>query len=263
MTTHAEYDSLPGITASAIKAGRVSMRHMRQEMLRVRDGSDATPAMRWGTLAHCIVLEPQLFDVAVTIYDGTKRGNAWEAEKAMAEGMGRIIITSAERDRLAAMRDAANSDRHFRFVRETVSAFEVTETWTDPLYGAAKARVDGLGSDALLEYKTARTIDKHAFMGACERLGYHLQLAWYWHGCGRPAHVWCVAQESEPPYCVGCFEGPFGTLEKAYQEAADIARMYRACEAAQSFPGIYDGPQVYERPAWATGEEWTVDEQEG
>jgi len=255
---NSEYDAMPGITASAIKKGRISMAHMRYEMLKPRDDSDSTPSMRTGKLMHLSALQPEL----LLPFDGQRRGAAWELVKAQAELEGKTPVPRAEWDNLTEARAVLLADRSFRLAWYGVDAIERSVVWDCAPYGLARARPDARGPNVLIEYKSARSIEKRAFMNACESMGYALQLAWYWHGCGRPAHVWCVAQESSAPWCVGCFEVPIGTLQTAYEEAATIAARYRCCEAANSFPGPYDGPQTYERPEWAGGE-WTVEIDEG
>jgi hypothetical protein len=132
--------------------------------------------------------------------------------------------------------------------------------WTDGIYGLAKARPDGAAPDLLVEYKTSRQIGVRWFCSDAWRRGYHLGLAWYWHGMGEPQNVWIINQESGAPYACACYPIPGEQLAGWYIEAASIATQYRICEQHGGapggiFPGPYSGqPQAFERPAWAGGD---------
>lgn len=270
-----EYNQLPGITASALKAGRTSMAHMRLEMLRERDDADQTPALRWGKLAHAALLEPPVFAGKIAVHPDTytnKKGDEseWSMKGAAcrdwcAEHADKWIVSQKELDKLTAMQTAAQADRMFRTVMSQVEAREVTVEWTDKAYGKAKGRLDGKGAAMILEYKTSGSIAPLvSLMRKCEGYGYAWQMAWYWHGAGRPDNVWMIVQETGPrsPFCVGCFNVAPTILEKAYDEAAEVAKMYHVCESIGAFPGPYDGAQTFERPVWA-GEDVDLTDTEG
>jgi hypothetical protein len=247
--TDQDYGALPGITASAIKAGRLSMAHMRHEMLRPRDDSDATPALRWGKLAHAALLEPVRFASMIAVWTGGRRaGPAWTAFEAA--NVGKVDVTPVELERLTAMQVSSRADKDSRFALSQVSETERVIQWTDPTLGPCKCRLDGWCERVILEYKTTRTVDKRRFLNQAESLGYHLQLGWYWHAAGRPENVWLVTQESAAPYCVVTYSVAASVLETAYQEALDIAARYRVCEVCNSYPGPHPGVQNFERPAW-------------
>ena len=245
------YNTIPGITASSLKAGRLSMAHMRFQMLRPRDSGGETPAMRMGTLAHMALLEPLRCVSECVIFCGNKTKQPKEWKEFKAENKGRQIVTRAEMDMLTGMSKASKADKSVRRALADVKETEKAITWNDKNYGVAKARLDGFGVGTLLEYKTTKNIERAAFMRQCEGLGYHIQLGWYWHGCGRPADVFMVAQEKTEPYCCGVFRVPHVTLELAYEEADSLARKYRICEGLNVFPGPYDSIVDYERPGYA------------
>jgi hypothetical protein len=252
--TNAEYGNLPGITATAIKAGRLSMAHMRHQMLRERDDSDATPALRFGKLAHMALLEPMKFAQSIAVWDGGRRqGSLWASWAT--ENMGKEQVSSDELATFTAMQAALRADTDARFALSRASEFERVIQWSDQTHGACKARLDGAGDRVLVEFKTCKSIGKRGFLNQAESLGYTLQLAWYWHGAGRPENVWLVAQESAPPYCCVTYNAAASVLEQAYQECAEIAARYRACEACGQFPGPHPGVQAWERPAWTACDE--------
>lgn len=249
--TLAEYNALPAISASAIKRGRLSMAHMRHEMLRPRDGADGdTPALRFGRLAHAALFEPVRFAVMIAVWGGArKQGGLWDGFKAANEG--KELVTRAELDRLQAMQEAARADLRVRSLLGQASRFEHAVAWQDDRAGACKCRADACGDGLLIEYKTAARIESRSWLRSAETLGYPLQLGWYWHGLGEPGNVWVICQESVPPYCCATYQVPAALLVQAYGEAAEIAALYRACEVCGVFPGPYPDILIYERPTWA------------
>ena len=258
--TEVEYGALPGITASAIKAGRQSMAHMRHAMLRPR-GEVGSPAMRIGTLAHRAILEPDRYAESTVVWTGgNKRGKVYDAFSDMHAC--KDILSEAEASAIMAMRSAVMQDGDAARLLADCTVFEYVAMFDGGTgVGACKARLDGCAgrgaSGMLLDYKTTREIGKDGarFMRSAEGMGYSHQLAWYWLAMGKPSNVWIIAQESAAPYSVAVFWVPASALEPALEECLDIARMYRVCEMTGHFPGPTRGVVTWERPAWATGEQ--------
>jgi hypothetical protein len=255
----ANYNGHAGITKSAICAARIdgdtlSMAHMHAAMTADRDDdSDASAAMRWGTLAHAALLEPATLAARVAVWDGAKRGSEYLTFKADVQARGLEIVTRGELDKLTAMNAAIRADKDARWIVGQCDRTEVGIEWTDGDYGLAKGRLDGCGAGMLLEYKTCRSISRRAFLNAGFTMGYHIGAAWYWHGYGRPEAVYILAQQSTAPYTVCSYVVPHTVLALAYEESREIAMRYRMAERAGVFSGPYSGLQTYELPAWATG----------
>lgn len=264
--TEQEYGRLEGISASAIKAGMKSMAHMRMVMQRPRSDENATPAMRWGKLAHMAILEPNRFAAETAVWTGSRRaGKEWE--QWQERHAGKHQITQDEREQLMSMQAAVLAHHNADMLIRHTDAFERPIQWDggDGI-GKCKARVDGCGAGymgatgacggLLIEYKTCKELGKGAqkFLRQAESLGYPLQLAWYWAGLGRPEHVWCIAQESVEPYSVATIWVPAAVLEGALHEAETIAKTYRICEKNGIFAGPAPDVVTWERPAWAVGE---------
>lgn len=247
-------DNQIALRATAIKAGRISMAHMRLAMTTPRDTAPETPAMRWGKLVHLAVLEPDTF-AKVPHYPGAKRaGKAWD-EFASLVRSGPYTMGD-ERETLKDIR-AACARQLDRLPR--IASTEVTIEWCDAMqYGNAMARVDALfDGGGWLELKTARSIAPRPFLSQAESLGYLLQLGWYDFGA-KMLHMtgerWVLAVESAPPYATAIYHVAPHLLAHGYEQCVEIARRYRACEAVGSFPGPFDDVTLeFERPAWADG----------
>lgn len=265
--TEQEYGQMKGITASAIKAGKTSMAHMRMVMQRPRTDDGATPAMRWGKLAHMAILEPNRFAADTAVWTGGRRaGKEWE--QWQDQHAGKHQITQAEREQLVSMSLAVSMDSCAANLIRHCDSFEKAIEWDggDGI-GQCKARVDGCGAGymgatgacggLLIEYKTCKDLGKGAqkFLRGAESLGYPLQLAWYWRGLGRPEHVWCIAQESVDPYSIATIWVPADVLEGALHEAETIAKTYRIAEKNGIFHGPAPDVVTWERPAWSVQEQ--------
>jgi len=262
MTTlinQAEYRGQGRLSASAIKAGRVSMKHMRDAM--TGESKEQTPAMRMGTLIHAAVLEPDVFAAEVEIWEGAKRGNAWAEFKAAHDA--EWIVSRDEHAKLLAIMASVHSHRDaHRMISD--SEHEVSIDWSSPRYGEAMARLDGYGERCgIFDIKTTQSIRPRDFFRTCYGFGTHIQMGWYRLGVqvhtgfgDIPVHV--IAVEQTPPYDCVVYRVPEPILDTGLEEAETIAVQYRCCEAAGYFAGVADTIQEYELPAWASGGERDV-----
>lgn len=252
-----EYAKLPGLTASAIKAGTKSMLHMHHAITE-RGRTEETDSLRWGRLVHAAVLEPDAFAKRSTVWQGGRRsGKEWDAFAADHEPA--WIVTASESAKLATMRAALHSNSDAQRVIRWAKTEQALQ-WTDTLYGAGKALCDGITENAsgvsLVEYKTTSKIAPYGFAAQAYGLGYHLQLAWYAHGIksalGKyPSNVWLIAQEAKPPFDVVVYNVPTALLFSAYEKCVQIAARYRVHEMAGTFPGVADQVLTFELPSYA------------
>jgi hypothetical protein len=254
---HAEYLSLPGISASAIKAGAVSMAHMREVM--ICSHKEPSPAMMAGTRIHAAVLEPDRLAERLHVWTGgVKRGKDWDA---FSDGKPREwIVTFDEVDELDAIASAVKASRPAQEVLGNALGYEYTLQWTDRLLGQCKARLDCITRNAVIDLKTTAQIDPRAFGRTFASLDYLLQLGWYCHGYelihGERPQCFVVAQETARPYATVVYEVDEDLLVMGYDRAYDIALRYRACEACGEYPGPASellGIRDY-LPGWYTGD---------
>jgi len=248
----AEYKAIQAISATAIKAGAVSMKHMHAVM--TEDERAETPAMRWGFLVHLAILEPESFIGRVAIFDGTKRGKAWDEFKTANDSLD--IITADEHDRLMAISTAVRSNKAAGDLI-TNTLHELSVRANDATTGQAKARLDGFSPIlGVVELKTTARIQPELFAKQFVGMGYDLQVGWYCDLARRhyeldamPAcHV--IAIESKPPYDVAVYRVPDMVINVGKSKARKIAEAYRQAEKAGVFPGVMDGVKELVMPAW-------------
>lgn len=233
-----EYQAIDAINATAIKAGAVSMKHMRAVM--TGRTKEQTPAMRLGSLVHLAILEPAKLSASTAIWQaGRRAGKDYEA--FCVENEGREIITQAERDELTTFAQAVHAND---LARELIagSEHEVTLEWSAQSYGYAKARLDGVTENGdVIELKTVSRIND--FGAQFARMGYDLQCGWYREGLNiakgkRKRNVWIIVVESQPPYDVAVWRVPSNALQGGLNRAQEIASRYRVCECTGVFPGV-------------------------
>jgi hypothetical protein len=251
--TFAEYQALPAINASAIKAGfALSMKHMHAIM--TGKPKEQTPAMKWGKMVHSAILERELFFDTMNVFDGTKRGKDWEAFKDGKDID--TIVTRDELSELAAISEAVhlNPDAH-RLIRR--STHEQTAIWSDPDYGSAKARLDGFSvEDGMIELKTTSKIKPDMFAKQFCGMGYDIQCGWYCEGARLsglskklPA-CFVIVIESSEPFDVAVYELPNTVIKVGLSKAKRIATAYRQAEKSGVFAGVSEGITELVMPSW-------------
>jgi len=252
--TSEDYHAAPGINATSIKRGRQSMLAMHHAMTQP---SEDSPAKRWGRLVHGILLEPERCVTDWRVWEGAKRGKAWA--EFQEDNAAYTIITRDEAGRLEAIHKAVRSNPDAcRYLDGGDS--EVSVRWQADAYGLAKARLDKVQRNTLVDVKTTSTIQPDRFWSAAYNYGYHLQFGWYRYGYAtandvQPPPFCVVVVESSPPHDSWVARVPDPILDDGYAEAAEIAHKYKVCCDMGCWPGVASAVIEYELPRWA---DWTV-----
>lgn len=257
--THEEYSLLPGLNATAIKAGMHSMRRMHRtikgQIVRKSD------ALTMGSIIHRAALEPDTVLTNIIVWEGgAKRGKAWLEFQSEHGGMD--IISTAERDTLeSALRGLRANKTAMRLIGETIH--EQSVTWDDPVLGACKCRPDGLCQKYLLEVKTTAQPSESMFGQQFFRLGYAEQLGWYHDGVTRlelfppdlPVKMIIIGTDGDGD-CWVIDPVQDNIVKDGKESAREIAARYRACQAAGTFPGVTGGEDCGHLivPKWMGGQ---------
>jgi hypothetical protein len=254
-----QYSDLAGCNWSLLREMAKSPAHYAH---RLHNPRSDTPAMRFGRAVHTCVLEPDLFPVHWTLYDGRRAGNAWQEFAAVNSDKG--ILTVDEYETVLAIRDSVQ--RHklaARLLRRGKS--EVTLRWVDPATRIrCKARLDHLCGDALTDLKTTKDVDNRVFGRLAERMAYHGQLGFYRRGLlatgHKPAPVHILAVEAEAPHDVAVFAVDEDVLEAGDMLVAKLLHQVKTCRRLRRWPGRYESEESLEFPAWAlpAGSDYTT-----
>ena len=245
----AQYRAIPALNASAIKAGRTSMLHMRHA---IQSETEATSAMARGTLIHSMVLDPNFWG-QIVINDENRNSSLFKAFAKTFES--KTILKTEQAEELRAIESAvkANKDAVDLLTR---CAYEVTAEWLRSDCGACKARFDALANDHtfFIDLKTCSDISPRAVGSQFVSLGYDIQYGWYRDGLenitGKRAKVYQVNIETSTPYDVTVDEVYPEACDNGLQQAIEIATRYRECERSGVFPGVRGYIAKMELPQW-------------
>lgn len=190
-------------------------------------------AFRIGRLVDCAVLGgPQ-----PVVFEGTRRGKAWEAFRA--EHDERDIYTASEVAAAAPVSEAVLSNRRAMEVLEAgIPKRRIAWDW---IGRNCSGEPDVGGLDVLVDLKTCRTADPARFAREAIWYGYHAQLAWYRNGLElagkpRPREVYIVAAEKAPPYPVTVFRLTEDALDAGLRLCRGWLERLLVCEDADVWP---------------------------
>ena len=136
---------------------------------------------------------------------------------------------------------------------------EVTAIWaSDGL--ECKGRFDWLRFNDIVDLKTTRANSLREFSHDCARYLYHGQVAWYADGAiaaglnPRDADMpYIIAAQTVEPYDVWVLRVSGLAIEAGRNLCRELLAKYRACQAADFWPGIAPEEIDLELPSWAAG----------
>lgn len=248
-----KYRPLQRMNPSTLKAGRVSMKHLRYaETAQDKD----TRAKSLGRATHTAILERDRFDETVAVWEGHKRGKAWSEFKAENEGLD--ILTEPEYENLVGMAEAVSNEP---LALDALRGCSPEVTLICEEHGVpCKGRMDAWRVGHIADLKTAARIDPYRFGREAERMGYHISLGLYrrWARSltGKDHSVSIIAVESSPPYDVMVIPMDEAVLDSGEARGVALIQAYRHCKKTNVWPGVSGGELVpLHWPEWAMDEE--------
>lgn len=165
-------DEIDGLNWSKLAPMRESAAACKAAMDNPRP---STASQDFGTAAHTFILEPQKFDDEVAVWQGTRRGKAWDNFKLRNEN--RLIITSSEHLILERM---GNRFREHPLTKDINRNALVEQSGVWDVDGVrCKGRLDILWGNRVIDLKTTRHDNIEDFVRDAEKYGYLHQLAFY------------------------------------------------------------------------------------
>lgn len=227
-----------------------------------------TPALIFGTLVHCLLLEPDSFNKQFAVWDDTIKKTTKEGKAAYAEFtddlMGRQEVSRTMYEQATVMALLARSTP---FVGKLlVGEHEKPIKWTDEMTGEiCKIRLDCLteigGKPVIVDYKTTADASTDGFMRSAINYGYDFQAGMYCEGVEKvtgqkPLFVF-VAQEKTPPYAVNILQADNLMVQRGYDIFRELIGIYHECKITDNWYGYLGAYNVINNlslPAWLAKE---------
>jgi hypothetical protein len=250
--TFDDYLKIDAVSASGLKAMRKSP---REYLHATTQGRKATRAMGLGTGTHAAVFEPARFATEYVVWDGDRRGKAYDA--FCEAHPNEVILKRGEYDLCCGMRDAARAHPVAGPLLAPPGEAEKVWRWKDEETGLdCKARTDWWRTGLLADLKTSADIDARRFAATVYRLGYHIQAAHYRaalaaNGIVVPPPFTIIAVESSPPHDVAVFEIDDDFLFAGEVERSELMARVSVCRRTHLYPGRYPEMAPLSLPAWA------------
>lgn len=249
------YDEIKAVNWSSLKHMATSPLEYRW---RVDHPETRKPAWVLGSAVHTLVLEPAKFDSRFAVFEGTRRGKAWDEWLDAHPG-----IESLKPDELEQARAIADAIMGHRDASKLIKAcrFEEVTTWTDEVTGlACKGRIDAIGPTVIVDLKTSRDIAPRSFSRAVGQYLYHGQLAFYCDGAIAAGKLSAdhdppaiIAAQSGAPYDVAVYELSEDALTQGRLLYRSLLTRLVACHASGLWPGVAPDRMVLDLPRWIPG----------
>jgi len=263
--TARDYHAIEAASASKLrKLWQSTPAHLKAEMDKPKD----SPALRLGSLAHSLVLEPEkpLGGIAVPPEEyvpgkrWTYAANACKEWRKEQEAAGNTVLTPDEYETLQGI---VRSVAAHPFARATLEAgrAEVSCVVDDVTNGVpVKCRIDFVpdAGDFLVDLKTAQSAEPREFERAAYSHGYHIQAALYlavWNtlaGADNPKTGFrFIVVEKAAPYAMNVFEASPEFLEKGRRDFATSLATYARCVRENHWPAYPVQIQSLGLPSYA------------
>jgi len=257
----ADYFKMPGENWSKIKHVLTSPAHYKAELAKERKTTDA---MRIGTAAHTLILEPHLWDeqirmapTALMTGSGTlssgKEARAWLATVPVDC----TVLTDDEAERVRGMAQAVADHEAAQEVLRLCKTRELSFTWQS-MGKHRKGSADALGSGILCDLKTdgewGETTTPFSFVNKADRLHYFGQFGYYQEGLAENGHqidemIWTVVG-SKAPFNVLVISLDKDGMAHARDEAYEAMRRMVECETSGKWPGTHPRKVRVGAPKW-------------
>jgi exodeoxyribonuclease VIII len=255
--TNAEYHRLPSISKSGL-----DLIHRAPALYRYRRANPTpqTAAMRWGTLVHTAILEPETMaerHVIAPVCDRrTKDGKAAYEAFQVAAG-DREVISEDEAAALESIRAMAHGDPVAGPILAKITHVERSIFWTDTDNQIeCRCRPDAiLNNGFILDVKTTTDASADSFSRSIATFRYHVQAAFYSDGYeqefGEPPKGFAfLAIEKEPPYLCAVYLIDYKAVLRGRSEYQADLRMLRKCIDTDTWPGLSIAPTRIDLPKW-------------
>ncbi len=252
----------PGMSKSSLDQVNISMKYY---LYRLENPTGPTPAMIFGSAAHCFILEYHLFFERYIIetkkFD--KRTNIGKAayKEFVDECDGKIVLTLGDYDKIRGMSDHLKSESVFNDLMDG-SEYEVTAYNTvNGQVRRSKADIVNRGLKTLIDFKTTEDASIDGFSKSIYNWRYDVQAAYYLdnfnealnapHGASVFETFTFIATEKNPPYDFRIFTASDEMVMSGRNKYQDNLKTYNEAMESKVYPGYSKEILEIELPYWA------------
>ncbi len=232
---------------------------------------DPTPAMRFGSALHSLVLEPQLFEHRYVREPDLKKPTAAQLKaKNPSDATVKLIaawnafdevncgcetVSAADWEKLHLMRHSLFDNKASSSVL-TGGEKELSLFWKDEQSNAdMKCRIDNFYNGYVVDLKTTTDASPDAFGKSIANFGYHRQAAIYSDGVRacmheEPKGFIFVAVEKTAPFLTATYILDAESLEAGHREYRQLLGQYACCVESNSWIGYPERVQELSLPHW-------------
>lgn len=254
-----EYDKMEGVSNSKLSKLAISPAHYKESL---ETPQKQTEALTFGSLLHCLVLEPQNYARDFAIEPEVNRRTN-DGKEILAEfyetNSGKTILTENQFELASILKENIFAHPIANKLLSGKGENEISLFWEDEETKVkCKAKLDRIKSDIIIDLKSARSAKPEDFARQLYDLGYYRQCVFYLNGfkeCYQKeakGFVFIVV-EKEPPYNVVVYELSELFKEIGKIEISDLLQVYKECIETNNFYG-YDGtePKIHtlDPPKW-------------
>lgn len=223
----------------------------------MRNGSPRKREFDFGSAAHSRILGRGQEIVAL---EGDARTKAYREAKSAAEAEGKLALKSADVEAIDRMSEAIlDHELAAELLTAGQGLPEVSMFGIDEQTGRwGRGRIDFLHSrSVVVDYKTTRSVDDHAFSRSAWEYGYWTQAAHYIRFGQQidlldddPAWL-LVAQEKTAPYLVRVFEFRDEELDYGHAQIRRAFDLWDRCLTTGEWPAYPQTSTILTAPSWA------------
>lgn len=209
-----------------------------------------TDAMVYGSMVHCLVLEPQDFENRYFCLEdseicsaiggakprATNRYKEWYAG-AIAEAGDKIIVEADDYANAKIVAINVLNNRASRKVLNLCPEREKEIEW-DFMNFKFHGKIDGIGPKAIFDLKTCADADNNKFQRDLINMGYYLQAAMYMYGSGGSQDYYIIAADKVGGVSVHQLD--VHLLDYGMKEYTFILEKFNECILTDSFGQSYD-----------------------
>lgn len=219
--------------------------------------TEKSAALRWGTLVHLAVLEPQKLTEETIVLDCDRRTKEGKAAFAEASQSGKEIISSEEFSELTEIRASLYRNRACAELLTGEIGVEHSVFWKDSETGVScRARPDGIRTDGIVfDLKTTSgRATMESFQKECVNYRYAVQAAFYLDGlraAGAEVNSFVfLVVEKDAPYLCSAFVADDEFIDIGRKLYRQDLKTFAECLDSGIWPAYSGQVQSLSLPNW-------------